>query len=304
MTLAMVFDRYGPPDVLRLAELPDPQAGPGQVRVRVKAAGVQPFDVKLRSGAMAGFLPVSFPQTIGNEYAGVVDQVGDGVTNLAVGDEVLGSTMLSGYSQHVVVAAENAVAKPPELDFPTAAALVAASQTASGALDELNVGKGDVLLVHAAAGSVGTMAVQLGRLRGATVVGTASPPNHDYLRELGAIPVAYGDGLADRVRAAAPGGIDVVLDAVGGAAIPASVELVADSDRIGTIIDDQQAADHGVRVVLAGRSPARLASVIALAAEGKLVMPVRRYLLADAIAAHRAVESGHGRGKVVLIVEE
>jgi NADPH:quinone reductase-like Zn-dependent oxidoreductase len=194
MTLAMVFDRYGPPDVLRLAELPDPQAGPGQVRVRVKAAGVQPFDVKLRSGAMAGFLPVSLPQTIGNEYAGVVDQVGDGVTNLAVGDEVLGSTMLSGYSQHVVVAAENAVAKPPELDFPTAAALVAASQTASGALDELNVGKGDVLLVHAAAGSVGTMAVQLGRLRGATVVGTASPPNHDYLRELGAIPVAYGTG--------------------------------------------------------------------------------------------------------------
>jgi len=110
--------------------------------------------------------------------------------------------------------------------------------------------------------------------------------------------------LADRVRAAAPGGIDVVLDAVGGASIPASVELVADRDRIGTIIDDQQAADYGVRVVLAGRSPARLASVIALAAEGKLVMPVRRYLLAEAIAAHRVVESGHGRGKVVLIVEE
>ena len=303
MTTAAVFDRYGPPEVLRVAELPDPQAGPGEIRVRVKAAGVQPFDVGVRNGAMREFIPVTFPQTIGQEYAGVVDQVGEGVTGIAVGDAVLGSTMLAGHAQHVVVPAENAVSKPDELDFPTAAALVAASQTASGALRELGVGKGDTLLVHAAAGSVGTVAVQLARLWGASVIGTASPGNHDYLRELGAIPVAYGEGLVERVREVAVDGVDVALDAVGGEAIPASVELVEDRDRIGTIVDDRLAQQHGVRVVRAGRSPDRLAEMVALAAAGKLIMPIRRYPFADVVEAHRAVESGHGRGKVVLIVE-
>src|SRR6266545_4449482 len=216
MTKAVVFDRYGPPEVLRLAELPDPQAGPGQIRVRVRAAGVQPFDVGVRRGAMAGFVPVSFPQTLGQEYAGVVDQVGGGVTGAGAGDEVLGSTMLNGYAQHVVVAADDAVAKPPELDFPAAVAFVAAAQTASGALQELAVKDGETLLVHAAAGSVGTIAVQLGRRRGARVIGTASPGNHDYLRELGAIPVAYGDGLVEGVRAVAPEGVDVALGPAGG----------------------------------------------------------------------------------------
>jgi NADPH:quinone reductase-like Zn-dependent oxidoreductase len=302
MTTAVVFDRYGPPDVLRLTELPDPQAGPGQVRVRVAAAGVQPFDVGVRRGAMDGFIPVTFPQTLGQEYAGVVDQVGAGVTGFAVGDAVLGSTMLNAYARHVVVTAANAVAKPPELDFPAAVALVAAAQTASGALQELKVAAGETLLVHAAAGSVGTVAVQLARRLGATVVGTASPGNHHYLRELGAIPVAYGAGLVERIRAAAPDGVDVALDAVGGAAIPASTELVADRDRIGTIVDDRLAAEYGIRVVRAGRSPARLAEVIALAARGEVVMPVRPYAFADVVQAHRAVESGHGRGKAVLIV--
>jgi enoyl reductase len=253
---------------------------------------------------MANMVPVSFPQTIGNEYAGVVDEVGAGVTGLVVGDEVLGSTMLGGQARHVVVSAADTVAKPPQLDFPTAAAFVAAAQTASGALRELKVTDGDTLLVHAAAGAVGTIAVQLGRLAGATVIGTASPANHGYLCELGAVPVAYGDGLVDRVRAVAPGGVDVALDAVGGAAIPASVELVANRDRIGTIVDDRLAAEHGIRVVRAGRSPARLAEMIALAAEGELVMPVRRYPLADVVEAHRVVESGHGRGKVVLTIED
>jgi NADPH:quinone reductase-like Zn-dependent oxidoreductase len=303
MTTAVVFDRYGPPEVLRLAERPDPQAGPGQIRVRVKAAGVQPFDVAVRRGAMAAFVPVTFPQTLGQEYAGVVDQVGTGVTGVAVGDEVLGSTTLNGYARHVVVAAEGAVAKPPELDFPAAVAFVAAAQTASGALRELKVTEGDTLLVHAAAGSVGTVAVQLGQLWGATVIGTASPGNHEYLRQLGAIPVAYGDGLVERVRELAPGGVTVALDAIGGAAIAASVELVADRDRIGTIVDDRLAAEYGIRVVRAGRSPARLAEVIALAAQGTLVMPVRPYAFGDVVEAHRVVESGHGRGKVVLVVE-
>jgi enoyl reductase len=302
MTRAVVFDEYGPPEVLRIMDRGEVHAGPGQIRVRVRAAGVQPFDTGIRSGRMKGILPVSFPQTIGQEYAGVVDEVGEGVTGVALGDPVLGSTMMNGHAEHVVVAAETAVAKPPQLDFPTAAALVAAAQTASGALREVRVTAGETLLVHAAAGSVGTVAVQLARLAGATVVGTASPGNHDYLRRLGAIPVSYGAGLVAAVRAVTPT-VDAALDAAGADAIAASVQLVADRDRIGTIVDDKAAAEFGVRVVRAGRSPARLAEVVALAAHGKVIMPVRAYPLADVVAAHAVVESRRGRGKVVLIVE-
>jgi enoyl reductase len=298
---AAVFDRYGPPEVLRIVELPDPEPGPGQVRVRVRAAGVQPFDVGVRRGRMS-WLPVHFPQTIGQEYSGVIDQLGAGVAGLEVGTAVLGSTVMNGNASLVAVPVENVVRKPRELDFPTAAGLVAASQTASGALRELRVGPGDVLLVHAAAGSVGTVAVQLARLAGATVIGTASPGNHDYLRQLGAIPVAYGDGLVDAVRATGQTPT-VALDAAGGDATGQSVLLGVELDRIGTIVDDKAAAEHGTRVVRAGRSAERLAEVIALAARGVVTMPVRAYPLSQVAEAHAAVESRHGRGKVVLIVE-
>jgi enoyl reductase len=298
---AAVFDRFGPPEVLRVVDRPDPDPGPGEVRVRVRAAGVQPFDVAVRRGRME-WVEAHFPQGIGQEYSGVVDAVGAGVTGLAPGDEVLGSTMLNGQASAVVVSAADVVAKPPELDFPTAAALVAAGQTATGALQELRVTGDDVLLVHAAAGSVGTVAVQVARLGGATVIGTASPANHAYLRQLGAIPVAYGDGLVDAVRATghAP---TVALDAAGGGAVEASIRLGVAPDRVGTIVDDKAAAEHGARVVRAGRSPQRLAEVVALAARGRITMPVRSYPLANVAAAHAAVESRHGRGKVVLIVE-
>ncbi|MBB4760906.1 NADP-dependent oxidoreductase [Amorphoplanes digitatis] len=299
---AAVFDRYGPPEVLRIADLPDPEPGPGQVRIRVRAAGVQPFDIAVRQGWIKRG-PENFPHQVGQEYSGVVELLGEGVTGLAVGDPVLGSTMMAGQATHVVVPASDVVAKPPELDFPTAAALVAAAQTASGALRELGVGAGDTLLVHAAAGSVGTIAVQLARLAGATVIGTASPANHDYLRRLGALPVAYGDGVVEAVRAVAQGPVTVALDAAGRGAIAASVELGVPRDRIGTIVDDKAAAEFGTMVVRAGRSPARLGEVVALAARGVLTMPVRAYPLAEAAEAHAVVEAGHGRGKVVLIVE-
>ncbi|MEU7904406.1 NADP-dependent oxidoreductase [Actinoplanes sp. NPDC049118] len=299
---AAVFDRYGPPEVLRIADLPDPEPGPGQVLVRVRAAGVQPFDVAVRQGWIKRG-PAHFPHQVGQEYSGVVELLGEGVTGLAVGDPVLGSTMMAGQATHVVVPASDVVAKPPELDFPTAAALVAAAQTASGSLLDLGVTAGDVLLVHAAAGSVGTVAVQLARLAGATVIGTASPANHDYLRRLGALPVAYGDGVVEAVRAVAGGPVTVALDAAGRGAVAASVELGVPRDRIGTIVDDKAAAEFGTRVVRLGRSPARLAEVVALAARGMVTMPVRSYPLAEAAEAHAVVEAGHGRGKVVLIVE-
>lgn len=298
---AVVFDRFGPPEVLRVADLPDPEPGPGEVRVRVRAAGVQPFDVAVRQGVMP-WIEVRFPQQVGQEYSGVVDAVGPGVSGLAAGDEVLGSTMVNGQASAVVVPAAAVVRKPPELDFPTAAALVAAGQTATGALRELAVGPGDVLLVHAAAGSVGTVAVQVAGLAGVEVIGTASPANHAYLRQLGAIPVAYGDGLVEAVRATGRTPT-VALDGAGGAAIAASVALGIAPDRVGTIVDDKAAAEHGARVVRAPRDPARLSEVVALAAARRLVMPVRAYPLAEVAQAHAAVETGHGRGKVVLIVE-
>lgn len=299
---AAVFDRFGPPDVLRIAELPDPEPGPGQVRVRVRAAGVQMFDVAVRRGAMP-WAKVTFPQTIGQEYAGVVDAVGPGAGDLAPGDPVLGSTMLNGNAELVCVPAGDVVRKPDRLDFPTAAALVAASQTATGALRELAVTASDVLLVHAAAGSVGTVAVQLARLAGATVIGTASPGNHDYLRQLGAVPVAYGEDLVTSVRALGLKPPTVALDAAGGRAVAQSAELGVAPDRIGTIVDDRAAAEHGARVVRAGRDSSRLAEVVALAARGVVTMPVRAYPLSGVAAAHAAVESRHGRGKVVLIID-
>jgi len=295
---AAVFDRFGPPSVLRVAELPDPVPGPGEVRVRVRAAGVQPFDVAVRRGELARDR-VTFPQQVGQEYAGVVDAVGPDVLAPAAGDAVLGSTMLNGHASAVVVPAGSAVRKPAHLDFPTAAGLVAAAQTASGALRDLGLRAGDVLLIHAAAGSVGTIATQLARLAGATVIGTASPANHDYLRQLGAVPVAYGEGLPHRVRLVAEELPTVVLDAAGGEAIAQSIALGVARDRIGTIV----APAHGARVVRAPRDPARLAEVAELAARGVLTMPVRAYPLSEVVAAHAAVESRHGRGKVVLIVD-
>jgi NADPH:quinone reductase-like Zn-dependent oxidoreductase len=297
---AAVFDEYGPPGVLRITELPDPVPGPGEVLIRVLAAGVQPFDVAVRRGTMP-WVRATFPQQSGQEYAGVVAAVGAGVEGLAVGDPVLGSTMLNATAELLTVPAANVVAKPDSLDFPTAAGLVAAAQTASGALLELAVTAEDVLLVHAGAGSVGTVAIQLARLAGATVIGTASAGNHDHLRRLGAVAVPYGEELIAAVTAT---GLKptVALDAAGGEAIAQSITLGVTPERVGTIVDDRAAAEHGAAVVRAGRSPARLAEVVALAAAGRVVMPVRVFPFEAIVEAHAAVESRHGRGKVVLTI--
>ena len=299
---AVVFDHHGPPEVLRVADLPVPGPGPDQIRVRVRAAGVQPFDTGLRQGG-TGF-PVTFPQQIGNEYAGVVDEVGADVTGFAAGDEVLGWVFLAGLADYVVVDVTAAVTKPSAMPWDVAGSLSASGQSAYTALHELGVGPGQVVLVHAAAGGVGTVAVQLARAWGARVIGTASEANHDYLRGLGAEPVTYGDGLVDRVLALAPAGVDAVVDGAGGRALRDSIRLVAEPSRIVTLVDHALAEELGARGVRAQRSAQRLAELVSLWEQGSLQLHVRAtYPLEKAAAAHREVERGHGRGKVVVVLD-
>jgi NADPH:quinone reductase-like Zn-dependent oxidoreductase len=198
---AVLFDRFGGPEVLKIADLPDPHAGTGQVRIAVRAAGVNPSDWKKRKG----LLDEELPQTLGYEAAGVVDEVGEGVTAVAFGDRVFGYSV-DGAAQAELAVLSHYAAIPPSLDFADAAALPAAIETAARALDQLGVEGAHTLLVNGASGSVGSAAVQLAVARGTRVIGTASPPNHEYLRSLGAAPVAYGEGLVERVGALAPGG--------------------------------------------------------------------------------------------------
>lgn len=301
---AIVFEEFGGPEVLRLARVEDPHPGPGQVRVRVMAAGVNPMDYKIRRGWMEQVFPTPLPATPGVEFAGVVDETGDGVSGIAVGDDVLGWSATGSYATYALADADAVAPKPSGLSWQNAAALIIATDTAHRVLDELAVGAGDTVLVNGAAGAVGSAAVQLAAARGATVIGTASPSNHDYLRVLGATPVAYGDGLVARVREVAPQGIDAVFDVAGRGALPDSIELRGGvTDRVVTIAD-MDAAKYGVAFSAGGgpRSAVRLAEDAELAAEGELRVPVAEALpLADASRAQEMSEAGHVRGKVVLI---
>ncbi|MER5620100.1 NADP-dependent oxidoreductase [Streptosporangium sp. NPDC002544] len=286
-----------------MTELPTPEAGEGQVRVRVRAAGVQPFDLAIREGWTPPGVDGELPRVPGNEFSGVVDQVGAGVEGVSAGAEVLGFTLLNAYAEYVVVPAGNITPKPVNMPWEVAGGFTAGTQTAHMALRQLGVGEGDTLLVHAAAGAVGTAAVQLGRLWGATVIGTARAENHDYLRELGAIPVAYGEGLLERIRDLAPGGVDMVLDGAGGEAFDISLELVK-GEHLLTLVEHGRAAELGAQRTRGERLASRLAELAALYAEGRFVFPVRgTYPLERAADAHRELGTRHGRGKVVLVMD-
>lgn len=298
------FYSFGSPEMLELIEIETPQAGAGEVRIRVKAAGVQPVDCAVRNGFSPPGVTITFPHVTGGEFAGVIDQVGEGVTSFAVGAEVLGFRLQFTYAEYVVVPVNQIVAKPDTMPWEVAGGLSGAGQTAHTAMEELRVGKGDTVLINGAAGGVGTVAVQVARARGATVIGTASEANQDYLRSLGAIPVIYGAGLIDRVRALAPNGVDAALDAAGEEGLRVAAELVKDKDRVGTIVAFQLTDELGVRWIRSNRSASRLAELVQLYSEGKLRIHIRNtYPLSQAAAAHREVETGHGRGKVVLMME-
>jgi NADPH:quinone reductase-like Zn-dependent oxidoreductase len=297
----MQIDRFGGPEVLHAAEAPEPHAGRGQVRVRVRAIGVNLFDAKVRSGAMEAVFRTPLPALLGIELAGVVDEVGAGVTELAAGDEIFG---LSGGAYAELAVASVVAKKPKGLSWELAASLAVAGETATRVLDALAVQRGEMLLVHGGAGVVGSVAVQLARLRGARVIATGSAANQALLASLGATPVVYGDGLVARVRAlGAP--VDAVFDAAGKGALPDSIELRGGKTRIVTIADPS-AHQLGIPFsagTAAMRDVAVLRTMAELAASGKVTVAVAEVLpLAEAARAHALIEKSHAPGKIVLTV--
>ena len=248
---------------------------------------------------------VSFPQIPGNEFAGVIDQVGDGVTGFEEGDEVLGFNLLNCYAEYVVVSSSQIVRKPESMPWAEAGGLTGNGQGAYAGLKTIGVKEGDTILIHGAAGMLGSFAVQLAKAWGAgKVIGTASEYNHDYLRSLGAIPVTYGEGLVERVRAIAPEGVDAAFDTAGEEAVRASVKLVSDRSRICTFAAPELSEELGLAAVRAERTAERLNYLVELYAKGKLRILIRKtFPLAEADEAHRLIETRRGRGKIVLTID-
>jgi NADPH:quinone reductase-like Zn-dependent oxidoreductase len=305
---AITYAEFGSADVLELTEQPDPHIGPDTVVVRVKAASVNPVDWKIRQGYLQGLIDTELPAIPGWDVAGVVEQVGLDTPEYQVGDEVYGyvrkDTVRGGTFAELVAAPVRTLArKPASLSFEEAAAVPLTGLTAYQVIQRAGVQDGQTVLVHATAGGVGAFAVQIAKALGARVIGTASERNHEFLRGLGAEPVTYGDGLADRVRAIAPDGVDVVLDFVGDGAVAATVENLADGGTVASIADPTARSEHGGHYVWVRPSTADLDALTALFDAGKLSVEIAQVFdLADAAEAHRANESGHTRGKVVVRV--
>ncbi|MEV7552857.1 NADP-dependent oxidoreductase [Amycolatopsis sp. NPDC089917] len=291
---AITITEYGDTDVLRPAEVTVPEPGPGQVRVAVKAAGVNPIDWKIRSGAMAEVRPVEFPHILGLEFAGVVDAVGEGA-GFAVGDEVFGWSDTGTYAEYAL--ASKVTRKPAGLSWSEAAGLPIAGETALRVLGELEVKPGETVVIHGASGQVGRIATQAAVALGATVVGLAGASALDEVKELGAVPVQYGDGWVSRVRSVAPDGVDAVFDAAGFGVLGDSVELLGSPDRLITIADPSAYA-QGVKFSAGGEESA--AVLEDLVSRGLKLKPGTAYALADVAEAHRESATGHAGGKLTL----
>ncbi|WP_319447566.1 MULTISPECIES: NADP-dependent oxidoreductase [unclassified Mycobacterium] len=309
MTRTVVAEGYGGPEVLAVHDVDLPAPGQGQVLVEVRAAGTNPLDFKLYSGQM-GRDPAKLPMPLGLEASGTVIAAAPGASGytggLTVGDEVIVTNVDAAYAQRVLAEASEVGHKPAGLSFEQAAGLLLVAGTAWHLLTNTKVGSNDTVLIHGASGGVGLMAVQLAVARGAKVIATASPARHDQLRSYGAEPVAYGDGLADRVRAL--GRVDAALDLIGtDEALDTSVALVADRARIATIAGFGRAAELGIAALTGADGgqairDASRAEIIALAADGKLEVTVDKvFPLDEAPEAHRYLQTGHARGKVVLV---
>lgn len=308
MTKSVVAQSYGTPEALTVVDAEVPPPASGEVLVDVKAIGVNPIDYKLYSGAF-GDDPDKLPVRVGGEAAGVVAAVGAGITEIAVGDEVIVSPGTGLYAEKVVVPVSAITPKPAGLGWEQAAGLLLVGGTAVDALDTIGVGSGDTVLIHGASGGVGALAVQLAVARGATVVGTAGAANQDYVRNLGATPVVYGDGLEERVLEVAPQGIDAALDTVGtDEAVDVSLALVKDKTRIVTIAAFGRAQEDGFASVGGGNpasAEARLkarAELVEQAGAGHLTVAIAKtFPLIDAAQAHSELAQPHPAGKFILI---
>jgi NADPH:quinone reductase-like Zn-dependent oxidoreductase len=297
---AVVITAVGDPSVLREAEIDTPEPGAGQIRVRVRAIGVNPLESKIR----AGVIPVPLPAVLGFEFAGVIDALGAEVSDVQPGDRVVGwpDGPIGSYAEQTV--SSSYVLLPDAVSFEEAAAILVAADTASRVLAELGVRPAETLLIHGAGGAVGSVATQLAVAHGARVIGTAGEASLEYVESLGATAVPYGDNLADRVRAAAPEGVDAVLDAAGKGALPMSIDLRGGTSRIVTIADPA-AGDLGVAFSAgtpANRNLDGVRDALQMLSDGRLTVRIGRVLpLRDAAAAHRLGESGHPGGKILLI---
>jgi NADPH:quinone reductase-like Zn-dependent oxidoreductase len=304
MPRAVRFDRYGDVDVLEVVDVPRPVAGPGELLVRVRAAGINPGEAKIREGMLADRFPATFPSGQGSDLAGVIEEVGPGVTGWAVGDEVIGFTnRRASHAELAVVESADVARKPPEVSWEVGGALFVAGTTAYAAVRAVGTAAGDTVAVAGATGGVGSIAVQLARLAGASVIGIASESNRDWLAARGVTPVAYGDGLGDRLRQAA-GGIDAFIDAVGGPYVELALDLGVAPSRIDTIANFTAAEQFGVKADgnAAGATGEVVAELARLVAQGSLEVPIfRSYALDEVRDAYGRLEQGHVLGKVVLV---
>ena len=305
MGRAVRFDQYGGIDVLQVVDVPDPVPGPGEVLVRVKAASINPGEAKIREGALHSRFPATFPSGEGSDFAGVVEGLGVDVTAVGIGDEVIGySDNRNSQAELVVVPAEHLTPRPPSVPWEVAGSLHVAGVTAWAAVRAVSLTDDDTVVVAGAAGGVGVFAVQLAALTGATVIGLAGESKHGWLRSHDVVPVLYGDGVEDRLRAAAPDGVDAFLDLVGGGYVELALRLGVAPDRIDTIADFEAVAKHGVKGEgsAAGTGASTLAELAADVANGSLEVPIAAtYPLEQVRDAYAELEQGHTLGKIVLL---
>jgi NADPH:quinone reductase-like Zn-dependent oxidoreductase len=301
---AVRFDEYGGIDVLRVEEVERPVPGPGQVMVRVKAAGINPGEAAIREGALDRVWSTTFPSGQGSDLAGVVEELGEGVEGVAEGDEVIGFVdTRSSQAELVVVEARNLTSRPQGVPWEAAGALFVAGTTAYAAVRAVSAGERDTVVVSGAAGGVGSIAVQLARNAGATVIGLAGAANHGWLADHGTIPVAYGEGMADWIREASHGKVDAFIDTFGSGYVELALELGVRPERIDTIADFAAAQKHGVKAEgnSAAASVGVLAELVGMIAEGTLEVPIAGiYPLEEVREAYRELERRHTRGKIVL----
>jgi NADPH:quinone reductase-like Zn-dependent oxidoreductase len=301
---AVRFDRYGGVDVLNVVDVPTPVPGPGEVLVRVRAAGINPGEAKIREGLLHSRFPATFPSGQGSDLAGNVAGTGAGVAGVADGAEVIGYTdNRASQAEYALVDEANLTPRPPTVPWEVAGALHVAGATAYAAVRAVAPSAGEVVVVAGAAGGVGSIAVQLARLAGATVIGLASEANRAWLAGHGVIPVPYGEGVADRIRQAA-GHVDAFIDTVGAGYVSLALGLGVEPSRIDTIVNFGAVAEHGVKAEgnAAGASASVLAELAGLVAEGRLEVPVAAtFPLAEVRAAYQELAKGHTRGKIVLL---